>query len=255
MSLRDTRSPGSNYLPNDWRWAASPTSMRKTSEGLQRVSDQFHFVVSMHTGGVGWGTYRREDWERDVASLAGNKACFILRNNIGQEATHLPLTPWMVMHRAIHHIHADSKTMLMLRDRGIFEGLVKIYNHLSGEECRTFSFGWDVLDNIKVFLKTILTTRAGRENKINNNLDIAAELFAQHHFGGIRLRRTKDWPETYPEDAYYTGMRKILVPAYETLERIRGNPETDRCLELLEFELSANCEEIGRALQNKLLIF
>lgn len=261
-SLRDTRSPSSNYLPNDWRWAASPTSMRKTSEGLQRVSDRFHFIVSMHQMGLGTGTggtNLRQQWEREGQRLAGNRACILFRNNIGQEATHIPLTPWVVMHRVIHHIHADSTVMLPLRDRGIFESLADVYNHLAGHETGKvkFGFGWNIRGGFKAFLKTILTTRAGRENKINNDLDIAAELFAQHHFGGIRLLRTEHWPEDSKHSEIGTDCwrRHISFDAREYMERIRIHPETNRCLELLERDLSNQCEEIGRYLQGKLLVF
>lgn len=89
------------------------------------------------------------------------------------------------------------------------------------------------------FIRLILTSRAARERTLSNPADFAAELFAQHHLGGIKFLRTKDWAARKPEIEKYLEATQYRQTEMGYIHRLYMDPEfTDYTLGQLEGSVS-----------------
>lgn len=252
-------APGA-FLANDWRWAASGSGPRKTAERLSKLPKKFKMTVLMHAGNHNTGSSLFKSF-RNILTKSPDHINVVLANNISIEERHIPLTPWMALHRVTHCLLSQA------RDPGgekssYLQCMTNAFNSVGGS-AKEVDMGWGIEKEFKNFFRVILTTRCAREKNITNELDCPSEIFAQHYLGGVKFLRTKDWEARYPEcNPEFRGPidfgRKCdyHYSEWTTLRKMISNPvETDKMLENLENLVSKDVDRMSDAMVGAITSF
>lgn len=248
IPLRDTKAT-QVFMKNDWNWAASGVGPRKTAERLSRLNANIRITVLMHeTDGHRHGGELFERMKTEgLWKESPNHVNAVLTNNLSTPDMHIPLTPWMSLHRISHCIHANGQD---IPGKGFFQCLATAFNNAGGSG--TFrGLGWDIGCEFESFLRIILTTRCAREGKISSNLDFSGELFAQHYMGGVKFLRTKDW-----EERMQLVDERLSRYGWRTINKMLSNPaETDRLLGVLENLVAEDVVQMTAAMSGRTFRF
>jgi len=256
------------FHANDWNWASSETGIIRTSKRLSEFKNIFRFVVLLNDRvGRGSGCIS-EAKEQNLWTASPNHVNIIMTNNISSIKNHVPLTPWMVLHRAMHCVQAH------MPEKGpvdFCKGFDDVYIAAGGKVDK-LNTHWDNY-NPSQFIELILTTKCARNKTINNEYDITAELFSQHYMGGVKFLKTKDWEErcaesnpaffknrpTYEWEGKFSEADPTFNPApriWRPIHTMASNPvETDLMLTKLENRVSEDISKMTASLIGKTLMF
>jgi hypothetical protein len=177
------------FLPGDFKWAASERAMVHTGETLARVIPELRLNVLLHDEALRGGG--------DAPAHEDGKLNILLRNNLSTPERHIPLTPWMALHRVFHVLQSGFDTPDTVTGKGeYFKDIGFAYARLLGSNNR-YRHGYSILDDwhsdLYDFMKVVTTFRSSRKNIISQGGDLLAELFAQHHLGGIAFLPASEW--------------------------------------------------------------
>jgi len=249
IPLRNTRAT-QIFLKNDWNWAASGVGPRRTADRLSKLHAKIRITVLMHEV----DNHRQGAALFESLVMAGQwkmsqeHVNVVLTNNISTPNAHIPLTPWMSLHRIVHCVHANG---LEIPGKGFFQCLATAFNNAGGHGS-FHNLGWEVDGEFDHFLRLILTTRCAREGKISSNLDFAGELFAQHFMGGVKFLRVKDWDERL---AMLRSSERTMH-SQRVVDKMRANPvETDNLLAALENLVAEDVALMTAAMTGKIFRF
>lgn len=103
-----------------------------------------------------------------VANRKANEITFVLTHNDGGDVRH-PLTPWIIMHRCAHALPVNSSEVSKITGTMFNRIRATMPDHYLGYE----------VDAIRDFMRAIYTFKSGREGKVEDDTEEAAELMTQ----------------------------------------------------------------------------
>jgi hypothetical protein len=111
---------------------------------------------------------------------------------------HYPMTPWIAMHRMAHALLLPSNDIVV--DQYSSDNITAVWREAGMMPITEPNTDLNILtiqkmnnDAMMNLLRLIMTMRSARKNSISNILDIFAELWTQHHFGGIKFLPAEQW--------------------------------------------------------------
>jgi hypothetical protein len=158
----------------------------------------------------------------------------------------------MALHRLIHATpYSGEPSELLSSISNVFKSygghLFNKTNHRKPSLDIQHSMGTEFAN----FLSLTMTTRSAREKILFNSVDFLPELFAQHHLGGIKLLRTKDWINRFPEIEEDSNNSNV----WKTVRKMLSTPaETDLTLSKVENYLNEDIKRFTQRLVGKNLI-
>jgi len=224
------------FLKNDYRWASSQIAMQRSATGLERIKSPFRFLVVLGHH------FRRSGPELDFylkyLPVDDDHVNCVMFNNVGRDETHIPLTPWMLLHRAMHIFHTRSSDFDKFKT---FNPLPAFLNKLLNLDVPGCSSGWDFDQRVNDLCTTVLTSRAARKKELFSGLDYSAELLAQHFFGGIRFLPASEWKDREPEIEKVPYHRPERYPVRSIYQQFSFQ-EIDTSLGIMQRSLSSNID-------------
>lgn len=235
--------PSHCFRKEDWNWLASGSGPRRAAERLAHTSLKMKVNVLMHeTPNHRTGMGLIPQWEKVKADSAERRLDVVLTNNIAGMDNHITLTPWMILHRVVHCLSMSDFA------KGDYLNCLVDAFHLAagngqtrGNENLLCILGERPREFVD-FMKIIMTTRSARKGLLANDADVGAELFAQHHLGGIKFLRTKDWEARNPDIVIENRSGALWS---KTIRKMWSTPEkTDAMLEKLEIQCGADLDRL-----------
>lgn len=227
----------------------SANGLQKTSDGLNKANMNLKVYINtaaLQRGGnvhytTGLDDYAPELSARIVADRTADPSLFQVLFNHNMGADRLPLTAWIAVHRAHHIVVASdigSDSFWRLIDDALYDFMPANKRGLVLEKFDNSPLPSTSGDLARRFMgELLLTTNAGRNVNITNQLDVEAEMFAQYVLtGSVKLLPMNDWTERL--DLIKKSPRTINLKSY-VLDITQNDELRDFVIEDLENRL--NC--------------
>jgi hypothetical protein len=228
----------------------NPQALEKIKRQFEKTSFKFNLYVFFDAAKVGkpktraWREARRRATQRHTDSITVGYA-----NNLTHPDNYRPLTGWMLAHR-MHHVmlaRSQSHHVDMTFDVLTNKMLTHISQIMYPSKRHTFTLG---VGNL------LLTTRAARNKRLNNILDVAAEVLAQYIVTGrVKLNRLHEWDWDYHvrPDHVYDG----YLPPTPVRDMVKQEHENqmNTIIDTTETDLNIACEQALNCLVGRTIIW
>lgn len=234
------------FTPGDKTLLTNPKSVKKIRDAFDKTPFLFDFYVFIDGSvkpDLPWSQAKLEKELGQPIDPTG-KITVVYTNNSTNTSpgSYMPMNAWALAHRMAHDFHINHRhpTRENLAEDVAWAGLCAIWNAAFGgtkwgeytpkKELFTRAEGGPMGQaGLTLFANFLLTMRSARNLKINNELDVFPELFAQYLLTGrVRLNRVAQWDmEGYLNAMPMMGDTVVPTTKHAEIDHLIAQTETE----------------------------